>query len=167
MVLHAGDDDLVAGPDVLAAVGLGDEVDGLGGAAHVDELVVLGGVDEAADLAAGGLVVVGGVLAQGVDAAMDVGILGRVVVDQRVNNALGLLAGGRVVQVDEGMSVDFLVENGEVLAQLFDIERVIGSGHDALPRGRVASGIASMKSESRKSCSGSSSTASMISLAKA
>ena len=114
VVLHPRDDYLVAFADVLAAVGLGDEVDSLGGSPDVDELVVLGGIDEAADLAAGGLVVVGGVLAEGVNAAMDVGVLGYVVVDQGVDDALGFLAGGGVVQVDQGVAVDFLVKDREV-----------------------------------------------------
>ena len=41
VVLEAGDEDLVARADVRAAVGLGHEVDGLGGAAQEDDFVRL------------------------------------------------------------------------------------------------------------------------------
>ena len=39
VVLQSGDQDLVAGSDILAAVGLGDQVNAFGGAAHEDDLV--------------------------------------------------------------------------------------------------------------------------------
>ena len=46
VVLHGGDEHFVAGADVRAAVGLRDQVDGLGGAADEDDLARVGGVDE-------------------------------------------------------------------------------------------------------------------------
>ena len=49
VMLHLGDDDLVAGADVRAAVGLGDEVDGLGRAADEDDLLRVGRVEEPPD----------------------------------------------------------------------------------------------------------------------
>src|SRR5262249_31133093 len=47
MVLQAGDQDLVAGADVLPSPGLGHEVDRFGGAAREDDLRRVWGVEEA------------------------------------------------------------------------------------------------------------------------
>ncbi len=48
VVLHLGQDDLVAAGDVAAAPRVGHEVDRLGRVAGEDDLVAVGGVDEAA-----------------------------------------------------------------------------------------------------------------------
>ena len=47
MVLHGRDEHLVAGAEMGPAVGLGHQVDGLGGAADEDDLLGVGGVEEA------------------------------------------------------------------------------------------------------------------------
>ena len=48
VVLHLAADDHVAGPAVGAAVGVGDEVEGLGGVAHEDALAPVARIHEAA-----------------------------------------------------------------------------------------------------------------------
>ena len=115
VVLHGGDDDFVIRPDVGPAVGLGYQIDALGGAPHEDDLLVVLGVDELPHLLPRPLVGVGGQLAQGVDAPVDVGIFGRVVIDQGIYNRLGLLGGSGVVQVHQGLAVDQFLQDGEVL----------------------------------------------------
>ena len=59
---------------MAAAPAVGDQVDGLGGAAHEDDLARRARIDEAAHGLARALVGLGGPLAQGVHAAMHVGV---------------------------------------------------------------------------------------------
>ena len=121
VVLDGGDDDLVARPDPRAAVARGDQVDALGGAADEHDLARIGGVEEALDADARLLVGLGGLLAQEMHAPVHVRVLQRVVGDERVDHGLGLLARGRVVQVDEGFSVNPLVERRKVLPDPLDV----------------------------------------------
>ena len=180
VVLHAGDDDLISGLEELAAVAAGDQVQPLGRASHVDDLRDVGRVDEPADCLTTGFVVVGGPLAQGVHAAVHVGIVVQVVVADGVDNRPGLLRGGRVVQVDQGFAVDQLIQDREVPADPSDVfggqgagwgsvDVASGGGHERPPMGRamLAEGMALRNRSSRNSRNGSSATVSMISLAKA
>ena len=64
--------------------------------------------DEAGDLFAGFLVALGGLHAEGVDSAMDVGVVAFVVVHEGLNDGGGFLGGGGVVQVDQRLAVDKL-----------------------------------------------------------
>ena len=122
VMLHVGDDNLVAFADVLASVGLSDDVDALGGAAGIDNLVVVGGVEQPAQLGPRVLVVLGSVLAQRMDAAMHVGVLGGVVADNFVYDRLGLLGSRAVVEVDQRLSVDQLSQDWEIGPNFFRIE---------------------------------------------
>ena len=121
MVLHFGGEDFVAGVDVGSGPGVGDEVYALGGSADVDEVFGGGGADEAGDFLAGFLVALGGLHAEGMDAAVDVGVVAFVVVDEGLDDGGGLLGGGGVVEVDEGLAVDKLVQNGEVFSYFLDV----------------------------------------------
>ena len=60
MVLELGGDDVIAGADMVAAVGVSDEVQRLGGLASEDHLAPRGRVQEPGHLVAGALVGVGG-----------------------------------------------------------------------------------------------------------
>ena len=84
--------------------------------------VIVGGVEQALDLGPGALVVLGGVLAEGVDAAMHVGVLGAVVAHQFVDHQLRLLGRCPVVQVDQRLAVDQLLQDGEIGPDSFRIE---------------------------------------------
>ena len=64
----------------------------LGSPPDEDYLLILPCVNELPRLAAGGLVFVSGPLAQGVDAPVDIGVIGAVVVDQGVDYRLRFLA---------------------------------------------------------------------------
>ncbi len=75
VVFEPRDDDLVAGPDVPAAVALSHEVDGLGGAAHEDDVLGGGRVHEAARLLASCLVRVGRSCRECMSGAVDVRVL--------------------------------------------------------------------------------------------
>ncbi len=75
VVLHVGDENLVARPERRAAEAVGDEVDGLRRAAGEDGLAAHERAEEDVDLVAGLLVEVRGALAQVVDAAVDVRVV--------------------------------------------------------------------------------------------
>ena len=89
VMLHLGQDDHVAAIDVPPAPRVGDEVDRLGRVAGEDDLVAVGRVDEPGDLDPGRLVGGGRLLADRVDAAMDVGVVLAVVVGDGVDDDRG------------------------------------------------------------------------------
>ena len=122
VVLHVGDEDLVALADVLAAVGLGHDVDGLGRAARKHNLAGDMAADELRDLLARLFVGVRGHLAEMVYAAMHVGVLRVVVVRNRLHHLARRLRGGRVVQVDEGLAPLHEPENREVGADPLHVD---------------------------------------------
>ncbi len=146
MVLHLGDDDLVARTETeplrLGAGGggiahrVGDEVQRLGGVLGEDDLVTPGRADEGGDPVASGLVQRGRLLGQHVDAAVDVGVVQLVVVPLGVEDGRGLLRAGRAVEVDQRPAVvDTPGQDREVLADLIDVvpaPRLSGGA----PRGR-------------------------------
>ena len=119
VVLHDGEDDLVA----LLEEGLAEtgrhEVEALGGAAREDDFGGGAGVDEAPHPLAGGLVEVGGLLREVVHAAVHVGVDGIVFLGDGLHYAPRLLRGGRVVEVNERPAVHLAPEYGEVLAYFF------------------------------------------------
>ena len=113
VVLHLRDQDLVAGLE-----GQGErarhDVDAVGGAAREDDLLTDAGADEDADGISRGLVHLRGLLAQGVNGAMDVGVRLLVVALHRLEDLSGLLAGRGRVEVDEGLAVDDAPQDGKV-----------------------------------------------------
>ena len=83
-----------------------DEVDRLGGVAHVDDLVrVRRRAMKPATLAARGLERGGGLLRDRVDASVDVGVVLAVVAVHRVEHRERLLRRGRGVEVHEALAV--------------------------------------------------------------
>ena len=144
VVLQVRDDDLVARADVRAAPALRDQVDGLGRAAHEDDLVCRRRVEERAHLVARSLVGVGRARGERVRGAMDVGVLVRVEVREAVDHRLRLLRRGGVVEPDQRPAVDALVR---------------GSGSRAGPRARRTAGCAgpaeyACRAESARAASG-------------
>ena len=109
---------------------MGDEIDRLGGAAQEDDLAALAGIDKLADPAARTLVRKGRLLAEEVDAAVDIGVFAGVVALERVEDRQRLLGGRAVVEVDQILAADFLAEYWEVAA---DLGYIKGSGHRATP----------------------------------
>src|SRR5207237_2146874 len=64
------------------------------------------------------LVELGGLLAQGVDRAMDVGVRGLVITRHRLDHRPRLLAGGGGVEVDERATIDDPLEDRKVAPRL-------------------------------------------------
>ncbi len=138
VMFHRGDNDLIAGVQVGAAPTLRDEVDALGGTANEDDFARLGRAEEAAYLLTCLLVSAGGTLTQQMDGTMNVGVVVAVVVLQGVEYRLRLLRGGRVVEIDEWLTVNLLAEDRKILADVHHVEASgWGDGARRSDRGRV------------------------------
>lgn len=118
VVFKSRDDDLVPFLEPGGATeGGGHEVDRVGGAAGEDDLLVAGGVEVSGDRGAGGLVGSSRSLRESMNAAVDVGIDGFVVISGGIEDREGFLGGGSIVEIDERPSVDLLVKDWESGAQ--------------------------------------------------
>jgi len=78
--------------------------------------------DEATNFLAGLLMGGSRAFAQLVDAAVDVGAFLDVALADAVENHVGLLCGGGIVEIHERVSVDLLRQGGKVPAYALDIE---------------------------------------------
>src|SRR5260370_14353097 len=117
VVVEDGEHYQVAGPDVLSTPRVRDQVDGLGRAAGVDDLLGRCGVDESADLFAGGLIALGRLLGDVIRGSVDV----RVEVFEVVHHRAGYLP--RPLCRVGGIEIrDARLEDGEVLADRGDVE---------------------------------------------
>ncbi len=122
VMFQAGDDDFVARFDVVAAPALRDQVDAFGGSANEDDLFGGARVEEPLHLGARLFVGLRGALAKLMHAAVDVGAIHFVELDDGVDDGARLLRGGGVIEIDERLAVDGLLEDGEILADLLDVE---------------------------------------------
>ena len=104
MVLELRAQDRVARSDVREAPRIADEVDRLGRVARPDDLGGFRGIDEAGDLFAGRFKGCGRTFGQLVDAAMDVRIVVRVVVDERIDHGLRFLRARGRIEIGEPLS---------------------------------------------------------------
>lgn len=115
VVLHGGDNDLVAGLHAGVAKGGCDEVDRFGRAAGEDDLVRGAGVQEGLYRPARFFVRFGGPLTQVMDAPVYVGVQGVIPLFDSLDHAAGLLGGGAVVQVDERLAVYLFLQDREIV----------------------------------------------------
>ena len=127
MVLHGGDEDLVSRFQIGVPERRGDEVHALRRPAHEQHLPRLLGAQEPPGLFAGAVVGSGGVLAQVVDAAMDVGVALFVIAREGVEDGARLLARRRVVEVHQGPAPHLESQRGELRPELRDVERGTGT----------------------------------------
>lgn len=123
MVLHGRDDHFVIRGEHLCVSG-GYQVDGFGRPLGEQDLLRKGRVDKVADFFPGFFHRVGGVLGQGVDATVDVGIDRGVVLFDRPDDRQGLLGSGPVVQVDEWRAAYLLVQQGKLPFDVLYVDRV-------------------------------------------
>ena len=124
VVLKVGHDDLVAGPDELAAVAMHHEVHAFRAAGREDDLAILLRIEEALDAATRAFVGLGRHGGQQVNTAMDVRVLVRLVTDDPVDHLLGHLAGRRVVQERQRLAVGpHVMKDREIGPDALDVER--------------------------------------------
>ena len=115
VVLHLGEQDRVPLPEMVAPPRLCDQVERLGGVLGEDDLAPgHRRADEAADLGPGLGEQPVGLLGDGVEAAMDVGIARLVVRIHRLEDGAGLLRRGRGVQIDQAGALTGTVEDRKV-----------------------------------------------------
>ena len=115
VVLHRGEDDLIARFQKAFTEGGGHEVEAFGRPPGEDDFGRGTGVDEAPHRLACPFVQVGGALGEEVHTAVHVGV-GLVVLRRHgFHHATRLLGGGGVVEVDERTVVDFASKDGEVV----------------------------------------------------
>ena len=128
MMLHLGQDQQVAGFQVAAGPGVGDQVDGFGGVAGEDDLFRRRSMDE---LRHGGtcfFIFGGGFLGQGMHAAVDIGIIGAVKSIHRFEDGTRLLGGGGGIKVDQrDAGVHFPLQDGEIIAEGEDVQVHVSS----------------------------------------
>jgi len=119
VVLHMGDENLVAGLDLRFHKRVGDKVDGFGGSPSKNDFRFVAGVQVAGELGAGIFVGLSGFGTQQVDPTMDVGVFVGIVLSDGVDHRLRFLGGGGVVEIDERFSIHLAFENGKIVASPF------------------------------------------------
>src|SRR5438445_657186 len=116
VVFELRDQHLIARPQG-AAERLGQEAQPVGRPACEDDFLAAPGADEPLDTVAGGLVELGGLFAERVDGAVDVGVAPGVVLTHRLDDRPRPLARRGRVEVDEGVAVDDPLEDREIRAR--------------------------------------------------
>ena len=132
MMLQLGDDDDVAGAEVVEPPRVRDEVDRLGGAAGEDHLALGRRVEERGDRAARALVALGRPLRQPVHASVHVRVLVLVEMPHPVEHLARLLGRRRRIEIGDRLAVDQLLEYGEVRPQAVRVENR-GGAHGHVP----------------------------------
>ena len=118
MVLQDGEHDLIALVDHQAAKALGHEIDGLGGVAGEDQLILGRRIEKAAHAFAGILEALGCRVGKEMQAAMDIGIFLGVALHDGIKHGLGLLRRGGIVEIDQRLAIDLARQDREVAADL-------------------------------------------------
>ena len=81
-------------------------------------------MDEISNGLSGMFVGLGRLLAQVMHPTVDVAVLVQVIVALALNDAQGLLRGGGIVEINQGLAIDLLVEDGELLSYFVDIHQI-------------------------------------------
>ncbi len=116
MMLHCGDDDFIPGTEVAPAITLRNQVYPLGRSAHKNDLFERFRIDEMLDFLACAFVGVCRQFAQGMHAAMDIGIVRAIIFIQCLDDLARLLCRCRIVQVHQGLAAYGLLEDWEIRA---------------------------------------------------
>ena len=122
VMLHVGEQHLVALMEELPPPALCDQVHGFGGAAGEHDVLGTGRAEEPREVRARALEQLGRLLAQHVEATMGVRVVVRVEVGLRVDHLLRLLGRRGAVQVDHRPIAHRAREDREVLADLLDVQ---------------------------------------------
>src|SRR6476646_1584487 len=123
MMLKRRQDNFITGTNKLPAVTMHDQIDRLGGATRKDDFPLFARIEEMLQLAAGSLVFSRGGFRQVVHATVDVGMLSSLIMHQAIDHLLRHLAGCRIVEIDQRISLDLKFEYRKIRANAFDVER--------------------------------------------
>ena len=104
------------------AVGGSHQIDGLGGAASEDDLLLRRRIDEAAHPLAGLLQQVGGLLRKVVYAAVHIGIGRIVLLTLRLHHAARFLGGGGIVEIYQWATIDLGGQYGKLGTYIVDVK---------------------------------------------
>src|SRR6185437_10838221 len=121
VVLHRGDEYLVAWFQILASVGLSDEVDRLCRAANENDFATVLRPKKFLGGPAGVFVLIRRSLRKGVHPTMNIGVVALVVVRDRVYHLARLLRGRGIIQVHQRMTMHLLMKDREVRANALDV----------------------------------------------
>jgi hypothetical protein len=58
------------------------------------------------------------------DTTVDIAVLMQIVVALAVNDAQGFLRSGGIVEIDQRLTIDLLVKDGELLSYIVDIHQI-------------------------------------------
>ncbi len=117
VMLQGAEYDFIPRPQLAHPPALGHQIDRLRGAAGPDHLVAARGIDKAGHRLAGIFEGPGGPAAQCVGGTVYVGVVGSIVVIDRIQHRLRFLGGGGVVQIDQRVAVDLLCQGRKLAAQ--------------------------------------------------
>ena len=115
VVFEYRQDNLITDVDVVEAVTIGDEVEGLSGILREDDLSILVRVDEFSNLCPRALVDVRCLDTKLIGTPVRVGIAAAVVAADSSDDRIGLLRGGAVVEVNYRLAVHSLIQYRKVL----------------------------------------------------
>ena len=133
VVLELGDDDDVAGAEVVEAPRVGDQVDALGRAVREDHLARRRCVDELRHLLACALVLRGCQLRERLHAAVHVGVRRLVEGAQLVEHLARLVRADRGVEIGERLAAHLLLEDRKIGAKPARVElRFRGYSHKVI-----------------------------------
>ncbi len=122
VVFEDGEDDLIALVDHQSAKALSHEIDGFGGVAGEDQLILGRRIQEAAHAFAGILEALGCRIGKEMQAAMDVGIFFGVALHDGIKHGLWLLRRGGVIEIDQGLAINLARKDGKIAADFFDVK---------------------------------------------
>jgi hypothetical protein len=115
-MLHQCDKNLITRPDAWPGKALGDEVDRFSRATRKHDLPARLCIDKPTDILAGALISIGGTLAQGVNATVNIRMIVFVVIDNRLHDLSGALRRCGIIQIRQWPAIDLLVQNREIRA---------------------------------------------------
>ncbi len=116
VVFEGRDENFIARLESCAQA-VGGEVDRVGAAASENQLIRIGATEVGGDRFSGSFIGCSRGAGEGVGAAVDVGIDGFVVGARGIEDGEWFLGGGGIVQIDQGLAVDLLVQNGKLFAR--------------------------------------------------
>src|SRR5215510_15995033 len=113
-MLHFRQENFVAALDVFGAPGGCDKIDSFGGATSENDFIGAAGVDELRGTGPRGFESAGSAIAEFMNAAVNVGVVALVILDEGIYDSARLLGGGGIIEVNERTAMHLLIQNGEV-----------------------------------------------------